>query len=447
MTTNHTLIVNLLRNLGTQREIEQYLSAFTSVESARFAVVKVGGAILASQLDELASSLAFLHGVGLRPVIVHGGGPQLTAALRERGVRSEWIDGERITTPETLETARRVFPRIATTLADALDRQGVKARPISSGIFDVQRSAVPSLGLVGEITGVHLESIHATIQAGYLPILSSLGETRDGQILNINADVAVRELARAITPRKVVFLTSTGGLLDPSGAVVPAINLAEDYDRMMRDAHVEGGMALKLREIRNLLEDLPEQSSVSITSPDHLAEELFTHRGHGTLVRRGVQITTMDTLDEADGPRLRRLLEQAFGRRLHDNYFQQRPIERLFVAGDYTAVAILTGNAPATYLDKFAVTAEAQGAGIGASLWRRLVEETPRLFWRSRADNPINPWYFQRADGTHRDERWVVFWRGVHDRDTIERCIDYALTLEPSFVSHNITDHEPVLAK
>jgi acetylglutamate kinase len=99
----------------------------------------------------------------------------------------------------------------------------------------------------------------------------------------------------------------------------------------------------------------------------------------------------------------------------------------------YTAVAIVVDDEPASYLDKFAVTAEAQGAGIGASLWNTLVSRHPRLFWRSRTDNPINGWYMQRADGMERTDKWLIFWRGLKTSEEIEKAIERALSYEPSF--------------
>lgn len=446
MQSSHGLIITLLSALGTRREINQYLSAFTSVESARFAVIKVGGGIIEEQLDELASSIAFLHAIGLRPIIVHGAGPQLTRELSVKNVACEWIDGLRVTTPEVLAAARRVFQRTATVLADALDQCGVKARPIPTGVFEAEPSATANLGFVGDVTTVHLEPIHSTIRSGYLPIISPLGETSNGQILNINADVAVKELARSLRPRKVVFLTSTGGLLDASKNVIPAINLAEDFERLIAQDWISGGMALKLREISELLLDLDEHSTVSITSPRRLAEELFTHRGNGTLVRRGAHVRALDIHEPSDEARIRAVLERAFGRALRPDYFVDRPGSLTFVAGDYTAVAIVHQDAPAPYLDKFAVTAEAQGAGIGAALWDRLLDEFPAMFWRSRRENPINTWYFQRADGSLRVGSWVVFWRGLSDRDTIEACIEHTARLEPSFVDPVHTQHAEIVS-
>ena len=429
----HDIIVNLLHNLGTRREIEQYLASFSGVESARFAVVKVGGGILDHNLDELASALAFLWRVGLCPVVVHGAGPQLDAALEQRGVCCDWIDGQRVTTPEILSVARRVFQAQGARLADALSRLDVRARPITSGVFEAERSDVAGLGFVGKVRRVDTSVIRGAIESGHLPVVSPLGETGSGQILNINADIATSELTLALRPRKVVFLTPTGGLLDQRGRVIPAINLAEDYERLREEPWVSGGMALKLRQIHELLASLDERASVSITSPEHLAQELFTHRGNGTLVRRGVRIRVIDDPSTLEPDRLRAVIDTSFGKPLRQDAFDRHPITRVLLAGDYTAAAVLSDGQVAPYLDKFAVTAQAQGTGIGASLWRTLTETTPRLFWRSRSGNAINPWYFERADGMHRTEDWVVFWRGLRGRGEIDEAVSHALSREDSF--------------
>lgn len=435
MDTSHDIIVNLLHNLGSRREIDQYLASFTGVDSARFAVIKVGGGILTQQLDELASALAFLKRIGLCPVVIHGAGPQLSTALEAQGVQSEWIKGQRVTTPVVLSAARKIFQQEGAKLADALDRNGVRARPITSGVFRAQPSSINGLGLVGEIDSVNVDLIRATIESGHLPIVSSLGESDTGQILNVNADIAARELALALRPRKIVFLTPTGGLLDDKGAVIPAINLEEDFDRLMREPWVHGGMALKLEEIKRLLDQLPEHTSVSITSPEHLAKELFTHKGMGTLIRRGVSVRLFDSIDDLDRDRLRTMIESSFGRTLREDYFESRDIDRVLVAGDYVAGAVLTraDGIDLPYLDKFAVSAQAQGVGLGASLWARLMETAPRLFWRARQRNPINPWYFERADGTIRRGAWIIFWRGIDSRHEIERCVRYAEAQPDSF--------------
>lgn len=426
------IIVNLLHNLGGRQEVERYLREYTRPGSSRSAVVKVGGSLIENDLEDLASSLAFLRHVGMAPVVVHGAGPQLSRELETSGIECRWTDGLRVTTPEVLAVAHRMFLREGARLAGAVDAHGVRARHIPAGVFEVEADDPKRLGLVGRVVRVDMGPVEEALSAGYLPVLSPLGMTRDGQVLNINADTAARALAEAIRPGKVIFLTETGGILDADGSVIPAVNLEEDRQPLLVSGRVTGGMARKLVEIEGLLEGLPLNASVSITSPEHLARELFTHRGSGTLVRRGAAIRFVSRVGELDHHRLKALLESSFGRELKAGYLDSVSGAPALIA-PYTAVAIVVGDEPAAYLDKFAVTAEARGAGIGAALWNKIVERHPRLFWRSRTGNPINAWYMQQADGMRRADGWLVFWRGIHAPGEIERAIERALSRGESF--------------
>lgn len=104
-----SVIVQLLQNIGSKKEVEQYLRYYSSIDTSRFAVIKVGGGILLEEMDTLVSSVSFLFDCGLTPVIIHGAGPQLNDSLKAKGVVSDYIGGMRITTPEILRTARQVF--------------------------------------------------------------------------------------------------------------------------------------------------------------------------------------------------------------------------------------------------------------------------------------------------------------------------------------------------
>jgi acetylglutamate kinase len=431
--TRHT-IVRLLSNIGSRREVDQYLKRFSSVESTRFAVVKVGGTILRDDLDNLVSSLSFLYRVGLYPIVIHGGGVQLNEALDEAGVQTRRVDGMRVTTPEVLEVARKVFQRENWKLVEALEQMGTRARPIPTGVFEARLLDEERLGLVGEVSGVDLDPIRSSIRAGHLPILSSLGETPSGQILNINADVAANKLALEIEPFKIIFLTGTGGLLDNYGRIIASVNLAEDYDFLMSQEWVEGGMRLKIEQIKALLDELPLSSSVSITNPQHLAKELFTHRGSGTLVRRGERIVCHEGLEGVDRERIAQLVASCFGRPLTADYFDKKPFYRVYVSDSYRATAILTEEGGVPYLDKIGVTDQAQGEGLGGSIWMRIKQENPRLFWRSRVENPINGWYFDEAQGSFRHGRWVVFWYGLDTFDEVKTCVDAALAMPETLV-------------
>ncbi|WP_437967841.1 acetylglutamate kinase [Sorangium sp. So ce260] len=445
MGSTQDVIVRLLRNLGSRKEVEQYLKQYAAVDQQKFAVIKVGGAILDEDLEALATSLVFLNQVGLYPIVIHGAGPQLDRALAQAGIPTERVNGLRVTTPRVLEIARRVFLRENLRLVEALEEMGTRTRPITAGVFEASLMDEERLGLVGRVQRVHVDAVRSSLRAGHLPILACLGETPGGQIVNINADVAARELALATQPFKMIFLTSTGGLLDEHGRIISAINLEEDYAGLVAQPWLSGGMRLKLQEIKLLLDGLPATSSVSITAPDHLAKELFTHTGSGTLVRRGERILRHDTLDGIDRDRLRDLLEACFLRKLDEHYFDKKPFYRIYLSDSYRATAILTldsgEKAPLTpYLDKFAVTTEAQGVGIGGSLWTRMKNENPKLFWRARNGNEINPWYFQQAEGSYRNENWTVFWYGLTSFDDIRACIDHALSLPATLRQHGTAE-------
>ncbi len=427
------IIVRLLGAIGSRKEVEQYLKQYSTGDQKQFAIVKVGGGLIRESLDELASSLTFLQRVGLYPIVIHGAGPQLDEALVEAGIPINKTEGMRITDSDTLEVVRRVMQRENLKLVDALEELGSRARPINTGVFEAKVLDFGKYGWVGEITKVHLEMISAAIRAGALPILTCLGETPSGQIVNINADVAAAELAVAIEPYKIVFLTPTGGLLDDKEQIISSINLSEDYDRLMSQDWLHSGMRLKLKEIKELLDRLPLASSVSITSARDLARELFTHRGAGTFLQRGERVLEFASWEGVDLTRMRNLLETGFGKSLDADYFQKKDITRIYVTESYRATAVITREGPIPYLDKFAVTPKAQGEGLGASVWTRMRTDFPNLYWRSRRANPVNSWYFQQSEGTFCNNDWTVFWYGVDDYEQMKTCVQLAFDMPATF--------------
>lgn len=429
MDQTREIIVRLLNSIGSRREVEQYLSRFSSAEKRMFAVVKAGGGLLQDSMDELASALTFLQRVGLMPIVIHGAGPQLNAALAEAGIATRTIDGMRVTDAATLDIARKVFQRENLRLVDALEAMGTRARPVPTGVFQARFLDREKYGFVGEVEKVNLDPLRNAVNAGHLPILTCLGETESGQIVNINADVAARELALEVEPFKIVFLTDTGGLLDQHGRVISSINLSEDYDHLMEQEWVHSGMRLKLQQVKQLLDELPLSSSVSITSAVNLPRELFTHRGAGTLIQRGERVLEFNSWEGVDRGRFGALIEEGFGRRLSPGYFESKDVLRIYATEQYRATAVITNDGPVPYLDKYAVTPKAQGEGLGASVWNRMRADFPQLFWRSRVENPVNTWYFQQADGTYKEGPWTVFWYGVTDYDQMRACVEKALAM------------------
>jgi acetylglutamate kinase len=427
-------IVRLLSSMGSAKEISQYLKRFSQLDAARFAVVKVGGAVLRDDLDALVSSLAFLQDVGLTPIVIHGAGPQLDVELSAAGIEKNTIDGLRVTSPQALAIVRRVFHAQNLKLVEALQAADARATSIVSGVFEADYLDRERLGLVGEVKRVDLAPIQASLQSGSIPVIASLGETVGGQILNVNADFAANELVQVLQPYKIVFLTGTGGLLDAQGCIIDSINLSTEYDHLMQQPWIEGGMRVKIEQIKDLLEGLPLASSVSITKPSELAKELFTHKGSGTLVRRGERVLQGASWADFDLPRLRGLIDSAFGRKLLPDYFERTQLHRAYVSENYRAAVILTREDAGIYLDKFAVLDDAQGEGLGRAVWQVMREQNPSLFWRSRHGNAVNPFYYAESDGCIKQDKWKVYWYGRVGFDRIERyvqlCAQRPATLE-----------------
>ena len=298
-----TTVNQVLSQLAESREARYYLTQFSRTDRMHFAVVKVGGGVIEQQLEALASALAFLRNLGLMPIILHGAGPQLDAALDAAGIATRMHEGLRVTTPEVMGIARPVVYRANRHIVTALEEQGVRAQGIQHGVFECEFLDREKLGLVGDIRRVDLEAIRDAVDRGVLPVVASLGESATGQVMNINADIAARELIWAVKPHKIIFLTPTGGLLDESGRVISAISLRTDFEYLLDQPWVHSGMRLKLEQVAQILEALPDSASVSITSVDNLARELFTHRGAGTLIRKGEKILELSELE--DGVRAR----------------------------------------------------------------------------------------------------------------------------------------------
>ena len=437
-------IVRLLSAMGSAREIQQYLKRFSQLDAKRFAVVKVGGAVLRDDLTELASSLTFLQRVGLTPIVVHGAGPQLDDELVKAGIEKRTVNGLRVTPPQALGIVRRVFHQQNLALVDALHTMDARATSVVSGVFAADWLDRENCGLVGKVRRIELAPIEAALRQGSIPIIASLGETDEGQILNVNADFAANELVRVLQPYKIVFLTGTGGLLDDSDRVIDSINLSTEYERLMAQPWVSGGMRLKLEQIADLLRDLPPASSVSITRPSELAKELFTHKGSGTLVRRGEKVLRFESWDGVDKNRLRALIDSSFApRRLAADYFERIQPYRIYVSENYRTAMILTlehvdEEQGLPYLDKFAVLEDAQGEGLGRAVWQVMHAENPKLFWRSRHGNRINAFYHEQSDGCFKAPGFKVFWYGLGaDFETIERCVVHCVQRKATLIEES----------
>lgn len=420
--STRSTVVQLLNNIGSKREVEQYLKYFTSVSHQQFAVIKVGGAIITEQLPELASCLAFLYHVGLYPIVLHGTGPQINEILENEGVEPEYIDGIRITNPKTMEVVRKCFLEQNLRLVTALEKMGVHARPITAGVFGAEYLDEKKYQLVGKVNSVNKSPVEAAIDAGYLPILTSLAETPSGQLLNVNADVAAGELARQFEPLKIVYLNEKGGIINGStGEKVSVINLDEEYEDLMKESWVKYGTKLKIKEIHDLLQHLPRSSSVAIINVDDLQKELFTDSGAGTLIRRGYKLVNRNSLKEFGNPDLLRtallrdpeiksgkLSVASYLKYLENVNFKSygdEPLEVLSIVVDQ--------NEKIPKLDKFLSSKNGWLNNVTDNIFNSIKKDFNKLCWVVSENDANLPWYFSKSEGSFAKNGQILFWYGL----------------------------------
>ncbi|KAK2855655.1 Protein arg-6, mitochondrial, partial [Arthroderma sp. PD_2] len=432
--STRSTVVQLLSNIGSKREVQQYLSHFTSVSSQQFAVIKVGGAIITEHLQTLSSALAFLNHVGLYPIVVHGAGPQLNKMLEDAGVEPQFEDGIRVTDGKTLALARSLFMEENLKLVEELERLGVRARPVTTGVFSADYLDKEKYDLVGKINGVNKKPIEAAIEAGCLPILTSMAETPEGQVLNVNADVAAGELARELQPLKIVYLAEKGGLFNgDTGEKISAINLDEEYDHLMKQWWVRHGTRLKIKEMKDLLMDLPRTSSVAIIHPADLQKELFTDTGAGTLIRRGNKVLTRNSIDEFEDIEamknaLVRDREALDARATVDRYVEALKGRDIKAYSDepMEALAIVLPPQPGSSLAQLAnmtITKAGWLTHVADNVFTSIQKDFPKLTWTVKEDDENLSWFFDKADGSLSRDGEVLFWSGVQDADEVKNLV------------------------
>jgi N-acetyl-gamma-glutamyl-phosphate reductase/acetylglutamate kinase len=424
----------LLSNIGSKREVQQYLSHFSSVSSQQFAVIKVGGAIITEHLESLTSALAFLNHIGLFPVVVHGAGPQLNRLLEDAGVEPQFEEGIRVTDGKTLAVARKLFLEENLKLVEKLEEMGVRARPITSGVFGADYLDKEKYDLVGRINKVNKGPIEAAINAGCLPILTSMAETPEGQVLNVNADVAAGELARELQPLKIVYLSEKGGLFNAdTNEKISAINLDEEYDYLMSQWWCRYGTRLKIKEIKELLEGLPRTSSVAIIHPADLQKELFTDTGAGTLIRRGNKLATATSLsDFEDQQKLKDVLvrdrEGLDARATVDRYvdsLQSREFKAYFDEPMDALAIVLPPNSATSLanLATFTITKSGWLTNVADNVFAAIKKDHTKLVWTVKEDDENLTWFFDKAEGSLSKDGEVMFWYGIENGDEVKELM------------------------
>ncbi len=262
-------------------------------------VVKYGGNAMVDEplKAAFAKDIAFLRYAGLRPVVVHGGGPQIKAMLGRLGIQTEFKGGLRVTTPEVMDVVRMVLTgQVGRELVGLLNQHGPLAVGLSgedAGLFGARRRGtvidgeLVDIGLVGDVESVNPSAVLDILAAGRVPVVSTVAPDLeiDGQVLNVNADTAAAALAVALRAEKLVILTDVEGIYadwPDRSSLLSAIQVAEAKELLTR---VDEGMVPKLEAcIRAVEGGVPQTHVVDGRTAHSILLEIFTDEGIGTMV-------------------------------------------------------------------------------------------------------------------------------------------------------------------
>ncbi|MBU0678001.1 MAG: hypothetical protein KJ626_07770 [Verrucomicrobia bacterium] len=311
--------------------------------------------------------------------------------------------------------------------------------------FDIEFLLQVGLFPVILLTGEDAEGMRELLTAAEHPysIMSIAGSEVDVQkVADFVADAKAKQqatvlvapsLARAemlpglipATAKRVHIIRGAGALRNRGGEHIQYYYAAKtDPAELAED---DRALALEVRDLLGLRPGI----HISVASPWNLLQELFTVRGAGCIVRRGSHILRIQGKEELDRGRLAALFEESFKKKMASEAFLDSVVEG-FVEENYRGAALLERHDSGVYLSKFAVGTEARGEGLANELWREIVAQHPSIFWRARPDNPINHWYEKQADGSHRAEKWRIFWKGI-EPDHLPGVIAYAMSREDDF--------------
>jgi acetylglutamate kinase len=249
-------------------------------------VIKVGGNAIDQRKQETLLDLVLLRYVGMQPVLVHGGGPEITAMSERLGLEARFRDGLRVTDAATMDVVKMVLTgKVNPELVAGINRLGGQAVGLSGedGPSIIAEELDPNLGLVGRVVQINPEPIVAMLERSYIPVIASVGLGYDGNAYNINADTAAAEVAVALGAAKLILMTDVPGVLDGDKRVLSELSRSA-AERLIANGQVTGGMIPKLRACLRSLERVPSAHIIDGRTPHSLLLELFTEAGIGTMV-------------------------------------------------------------------------------------------------------------------------------------------------------------------
>ncbi|KAI8337474.1 hypothetical protein BC941DRAFT_425355 [Chlamydoabsidia padenii] len=431
--------------------------------TSQIALTKVQGPFAKGEWQAVGKTLFKLQKLGLTSIVVADnltwGTEKAYSSLKDRGL---------------------MMVRESMALVEAIERAGGRAQLIYGGLLEHN---------TGGSLDVNLDFIHSALFNQQIPIIVPITSPTEQQQQPIDANdvmIALTEKlvnnkksaidTRLSTPSKIVVINHEGGIPNHEhrgNSAHSLINVQEEYGAIVDAFKTQPSWqstypsALSnLSMIRSCLAELPPTTSSAVivptsSLPSALIANLVTDKPlyssslpinniqrvnqmRTTVLRHGIKIQNYTRLDDLDLPRLTELLEASFQKKLDtDSYYDRlKPIlAGAIIAGDYEGAVLMTDESknkagPIYYLDKFAIAPTSQGIGLTDILWKRMCDTYPELLWRSRKDNGVNKWYFERSNGYLRlsDTNWVLFWHGSNGCHQLDAYADIAKGIPASFV-------------
>ncbi len=298
MTTGHTAPVadrsRIAATMGKARILSEALPYIKEFRG-QTVVVKYGGSAMVDDAlrETFADDVALLALVGLKPVIVHGGGPQITRAMEDAGLAAEWVDGLRVTDAAAIRVVQATLAgEVNPDIVRLINGHGALAAGVNgldANLFEA-KPRDERLGFVGEVTSVNPRIVASLQDEGYIPVVAPLARGPAGRAYNVNADTAAAALAAALGAGKLVYLTDVEGLYRDLGDTDSLISKlsSDDLRRLLAGASVSAGMLPKLESCLAALDGGVRRAHILDGRVQHaLLLEIFTHEGIGTMVVPG----------------------------------------------------------------------------------------------------------------------------------------------------------------
>lgn len=257
-------------------------------------VIKYGGNAMVNQelKSAVMSDIVLMHLVGINVVLVHGGGPEINDMLTKIGKESKFVNGLRYTDAETIEIVQQVLAgKVNKDLVQLLEKAGGNGMGLcgldGSMLKAVQLASSEDLGFVGEIQEVNPKVIHKTIESGYVPIISTIASGYNGEVYNINADIAAARIAAELGATKLILMTDIRGLLrdkDDESTIIPVVNVSE-VNSLKKENIISGGMIPKIDCcVEAVRRGVKRAHIIDGRVPHSILIELFTDEGIGTML-------------------------------------------------------------------------------------------------------------------------------------------------------------------